>query len=97
MNLLKRQSARLRAHCVARLVGIAILGFLPAGRLHAQVQPVEIVPSTPLWIELPKHSPMRSGEQIDGRLLYAVYVGDRVALPYGFRSPRTDHPPGPGP
>jgi hypothetical protein len=83
MNLLKRQSSCLRAYCVAHLFGIAILGFLQAGPLHAQMQPVEIAPSTPLWIELPKHSPMRSGEQIEGRLLYAVYVGDQVALPSG--------------
>jgi hypothetical protein len=83
MNLLKRQSSCLRAHSVARLASIAIPGLLLAGQLHAQTQPVEIVPSTPLWIELPKHSPMRPGEQIEGRLLYAVYVGDRVALPSG--------------
>jgi hypothetical protein len=83
MNLLKRQSSCLRAHCVTRLFGIAILGFLQAGLLHAQMQTAEIVPTTPLWIELPAHSPMRSGEPIEGRLLYAVYVGDRVALPSG--------------
>jgi hypothetical protein len=83
MNLLKRESSCSRVHCVARFLGIAFLGFLQAGLLHAQTQTVEIVPTTPLSVELPRHSPMRSGEQIQGRLLYPVYVGDRVALPSG--------------
>jgi hypothetical protein len=83
MNLSKRQSSCSRVHCVARFLAIAFLGFLQTGLLHAQTQTEEIVPTTPLSIELPRHSPMRSGEQIEGRLLYPVYVGDRVALPSG--------------
>jgi hypothetical protein len=83
MNLLKRQRSCSRVHCVARFLSSVFLAFLPAGLPFAQAQTVEIAPTTPLSIELPRHSPMRLGEQIEGRLLYPVYVDDRVALPSG--------------
>jgi hypothetical protein len=83
MNLLRWQSSFLWAHLVAHLFALACLGFLRIAPLHAQTQTVEIVPATPLSIELPRHSPMRAGEQLEGRLLYPVYVGNRVALPSG--------------
>jgi hypothetical protein len=85
MNLLKRQRFCLPGHGVAGLFALAILGFFETGLLHAQVQTAEILPSTPLSIELPRHSPMRAGEPIQGRLLYPVYVGDKVALAKGSR------------
>jgi hypothetical protein len=83
MNLLRWQSSFLWVHSVARFLSVAFLGLLQIGLLHAQMKPVEIGPNTPLSIELPRHLPMRAGEQIEGRLVYPVYVGDRVALPLG--------------
>ena len=83
MNLLRGHRSFVLGHFVARLIALACLGSLPFGLSCARAQMVEIVPTTPLSIELPRHSPMRAGEQIEGRLLYPVYVGNRLALPSG--------------
>jgi hypothetical protein len=84
MNLLKRWSYFVGEHFTARLVALACLATVPFGPLRAQAQTVDILPTTPLSIELPRHSPMRAGEQIDGRLLYPVFVGNELALPSGI-------------
>jgi hypothetical protein len=83
MNLLRCHSSIVWGQFVAGLFALACLGSLPFSLSCARAQTVEIVPTTPLSIELRRHSPMRTGELIEGRLLYAVYVGNRVALPSG--------------
>jgi hypothetical protein len=85
MKLLKCHRSFPGKHFVARLVALACLGTVPFSPSRVQAQTVEIVPATPLSVELPRHSPMRAGEQIDGRLLYPVYVGNELALPSGSR------------
>jgi len=81
MNLLRWQSFSLSLQFAGRILTLACLVLLQIRSLHSQTQTVEIVPGTPLSIALPRHSPMRTGEQIEGRLLYPVYVGDSVVLP----------------
>jgi hypothetical protein len=81
MNLLRWQSSSLSVRLAARLFTFACLIFSQIDSLRAQTQTVEIVPGTPMSIALPRHSPMRAGEQVEGRLLYPVYVGDSVVLP----------------
>jgi hypothetical protein len=83
MNRCSWRSFSLWVHPATRLFMLVCLIFSPIDSLHAQMQTVEIVPGTPLSIGLPRHSPMRSGAQIEGHLLYPVYVGNRVALPAG--------------
>jgi len=83
MNRLRWRSSSSWVHLAARLFMLACLISSRMDSLHAQTQTVQIVPGTPLSIGLPLHSPMRSGEQIEGRLLYPVFVGNRVALPAG--------------
>ncbi len=44
---------------------------------------VQVPAATPLSIELIQHVPMKTGEPLKGRLLYPVYVENRVAIPAG--------------
>jgi hypothetical protein len=83
MNLLRCHSSFVGEYFVGRLVALACLATVSFCPSRAQAQTVEILPTTPLSVELPRHSPMRAGEQIDGRLLYPVYVGNELALPSG--------------
>ena len=48
-----------------------------------QANPIEIPAGTPLSVELVKHVPMRTGEALQGRLLYPVYVDNRMVIPSG--------------
>jgi hypothetical protein len=66
----------------AILVLASFVALLP-GSLHGQVTSVRIPSATPLSIELLRHVPMRAGEPLTGRLLYPVYVENKVALPAG--------------
>ena len=82
MNL-RCQGSFLSIHVVGRFCALASLGILSTVFLHAQTATVEIGSTTPLSIELLRHSPMRAGETLEGQLLYPVYVGNRIALPRG--------------
>jgi hypothetical protein len=57
-------------------------GLLP-GLLYGQAAAVQIPTTIPLSVELLQHVPMKAGEGLQGRLLYAVYVDNRVAIPAG--------------
>jgi hypothetical protein len=81
MNLLRSPSSSLSVQLLTRLFTFACLIYSQVNPLHAQTQTAEIIPGTPLSIVLPRHSPMRVGERLEGRLLYPVYVGDSVVLP----------------
>jgi len=81
MNLLRSPSSSLSVQLLTRLFTFACLIFSQICSLHAQTQTAEIISGTPLSIVLPRHSPMRAGEQIEGRLLYPVYVSNGVVLP----------------
>jgi hypothetical protein len=58
------------------------LALLP-GLLYGQAAPVQIPTTIPLSVELLQHVPMKAGEALQGRLLYGIYVDDRVAIPAG--------------
>jgi hypothetical protein len=63
------------------LTGI-LLGLV-CGSAVGQTPSIEIPAKTPLTIQLQKHVPMRSGEPLEGRLLYPVYVDNRIVIPAG--------------
>lgn len=50
---------------------------------HGQAAPIEVPAATPLPVQLLQHVPMKKGESIDARLLYPVYVNNRIAIPAG--------------
>jgi hypothetical protein len=50
---------------------------------HGQSNTIRIPSATPLSVELIKHVPMKTGEPLQGRLLYPVYVNNRIAIPAG--------------
>jgi hypothetical protein len=56
---------------------------LHPGLLRGQAVSVKIPSATPLSVELLQHVPMRTGEPLEGRLLYPVYVENRIAVPAG--------------
>jgi hypothetical protein len=58
------------------------LAVLP-GLSHGQAAPVQIPTTIPLSVELLQHVPMKTGEALQGRLLYGIYVDNRVAVPAG--------------
>jgi hypothetical protein len=81
MNLLGRQSCFLRMYLITPFLAllsasIGLVGFFPA-----RAETVEIGSGTPLSVALLRHSPMRAGEPLVVRLLYPVYVENRIAIP----------------
>ncbi|HTZ60476.1 MAG TPA: hypothetical protein VMB49_20345 [Acidobacteriaceae bacterium] len=66
----------------ARLSAAFLLSLLYSAS-QAQTTSVIVPVATPLSVELVKHVPMKEGQAIDGRLLYPVYVDNRVAIPAG--------------
>lgn len=61
----------------------ALLLALLCPSLHGQAVSVQVPATTPLSIQLVQHVPMKIGEPLQGRLLYPVYVDNRVAIPAG--------------
>jgi hypothetical protein len=45
---------------------------------------IEIPAGTPLVVQLPQHIPMKKGARFDARLVYPVYVDNRIAMPAGI-------------
>ncbi len=69
-----------RKHC--SIPGAFLLALLCAS-LHGQTASIQVPAATPLSIQLLQHVPMKTGESLEGRLLYPVYVENRVAIPAG--------------
>jgi hypothetical protein len=67
----------------ARSVACACLLALLPGSLPGQTTSIRIPASTPLSVQLLHHVPMKTGAALEGRLLYPVYVENRVAIPAG--------------
>jgi hypothetical protein len=69
----------------ARFAILVLASFLalPPSPAYGQVTSVRIPSATPLSIELLQHVPMRAGEPLTGRLLYPLFVENKVALPAG--------------
>jgi hypothetical protein len=61
---------------------VSFVALLP-GLLLGQAASVQIPSATPLSVELLQHVPMKTGEPLEGRLLYPVYVENRIAVPAG--------------
>src|ERR1700679_1855415 len=61
---------------------VSFVALLP-GLLRGQAVSVQIPSTTPLSVELFQHVPMKTGEPLEGRLLYPVYVDNRIAIPAG--------------
>ena len=59
-----------------------LCSLLPA-LLHGQAISIQIPSTTPLSVQLLQHVPMKTGEPLEGRLLYPVYVDNRIAIPAG--------------
>jgi hypothetical protein len=68
---------------IARSLACASLAVLLPGRIQGQAASIQIAVSTPLSIQLTHHVPMKTGEALEGRLLYPIYVENRIALPAG--------------
>jgi hypothetical protein len=73
--------ARARSTAFA-FVFLSLVALLPSS-LHGQAASIQIPATTPLSVQLPQHVPMKAGEPLEGRLLYPVYVDNRVAIPAG--------------
>ena len=65
------------------LFACASLLALLSGSLYGQTGSIQVPADTPLSVQLVKHVPMKSGERLEGRLLYPVYVENRIAIPAG--------------
>ena len=50
---------------------------------HGQATSIQIPTTVPLSVELLQHVPMKTGQPLEGRLLYGIYVENRLALPAG--------------
>jgi hypothetical protein len=61
---------------------LSLVALLPDS-LHGQGAAIQIPATTPLSVQLLQHVPMKNGEPLEGRLLYPVYVENRIAIPAG--------------
>lgn len=68
---------------LARSFALASLAALLPALLRGEATTVAIAAGTPLSVELLQHTPMKDGERLECRLLYPVYVENRLALPAG--------------
>jgi hypothetical protein len=64
-------------------VPVALLLTLLCASSHGQTPSIQVPAATPLSIQLLRHVPMKTGEALEGRLLYPVCVDNRVAIPAG--------------
>jgi hypothetical protein len=83
MNLLGQQSCFLRLHFPARFLALLSAAVFLAGSFPGHAKTIEIPSGSPLSVELLRHSPMRAGEPLEGRLLYPVFIENRIAIPAG--------------
>jgi hypothetical protein len=83
MNLLGQRSCFLGLHFTARFLAPVSAAVFLAGSLPSHAKTIEIPSGSPLSIELLRHSPMKSGTPLEGRLLYPVFIENRIAIPAG--------------
>jgi hypothetical protein len=53
------------------------------GWLDGQATSIQIPSTTPLSVQLLQHAPMKTGQALEGHLLYTVYFENRIAVPAG--------------
>ena len=73
----------LRTRSVGRSFACVTLGIFLPSLLNGQATSIQIPSTTPLSVELLQHVPMKTGEPLQGRLLYPIYVENRIAIPAG--------------
>ena len=61
---------------------LACVAVLVPAHLYGQ-STVQVTTATPLSVQLPQHVPMKTGQPLDCRLLYPLYVNNRIAIPAG--------------
>ena len=93
---IRNRSGQRRCFVCIRSIACASLAVLLPSVMRGQVAPIQIAVSTPLSIQLLRHVPMKTGEALEGRLLYPIYVENRPAyLPVRFSwkrgATRSDH------
>ena len=70
----------LRSH---RFVAEMMLTGLLCGSASGQTSTVEVPTTAPLSVQLTRHVPMKTGELLEGRLLYPIYIDNQIAIPAG--------------
>ena len=68
---------------IARFLALLSAAVFLAGSFPGHAKTIEIPSGSPLSVELLRHAPMRAGEPIEGRLLYPVFIENRIAIPAG--------------
>jgi hypothetical protein len=68
---------------IARFLALLSAAVFLTGSFPGHATTIEIPSGSPLSVELLRHSPMRAGEPIEGRLLYPVFIENRIAIPAG--------------
>src|ERR1700678_4468965 len=71
------------ARVATRSFAFASLVALLPSLSRAQATSIQIPSTTPLAVQLFRHVPMKTGESLEGRLLYPVYVENKIAIPAG--------------
>src|SRR6202167_3935620 len=71
------------ARVATRSFAFASLVALLPSLSRAQATSIQIPSTTPLSVQLLQHVPMKTGEALEGRLLYTVYVENQIAVPAG--------------
>src|SRR6202789_2700374 len=78
-----RKSWPVWAGAATRSFVLASLVALLPSLSRAQATSIQIPSTTPLAVQLFRHVPMKTGESLEGRLLYPVYVENQIAIPAG--------------
>jgi hypothetical protein len=78
-----KSEMRIQSNRRQKLLPAGLLLGLLCGSSVGQTTSIQIPAKTPLSIQLLQHVPMKAGEPLEGRLLYPVYVDNRIAIPAG--------------
>jgi hypothetical protein len=83
VNVTGQQSCFLSLHFISRSLALLSAIIFLIGSFPGRAQTIEIPSGSPLAVTLLRHSRMRAGELLEGRLLYPVYIENRIAIPAG--------------
>jgi hypothetical protein len=83
INVTGKRSCFLSLYFVARsLVLLSTVIFL-IGCFPGHAETIEIPSGSPLAVQLIRHARLRTDEPLEGRLLYPVFIDNRIAMPAG--------------
>jgi hypothetical protein len=83
VNVTGQQSCFLSLHFISRSLALLSAIIFLIGSFPGRAQTIEIPSGSPLAVTLLRHTRMRAGEPLEGRLLYPVYIENRIAMPAG--------------